>query len=63
MTLPTSPPEYLTVKQTAEHFLCSERTIWRLIETGELKPTRLGRKMVRITRSAIEEYEERNSNQ
>jgi excisionase family DNA binding protein len=43
----------LTVKQSAQHLGCSERTIHRMIQAGELPAERIGR-MIRIKAADLE---------
>ena len=52
----------LTVPQAAEYLQVSDRTIWRYIEIGQIEAKRLGPRMVRISKAAIEALIERNSN-
>ena len=46
----------------AEEWGCSERHIRGLIANGKLRAFRLGSKLIRIPRAAVEEFECRNSN-
>lgn len=43
--------------QLAARWGCSERLIRKMIETGQLPAFRLGEKLYRISREAVEEYE------
>ncbi len=53
-------PEFLTVKQVMEILQVSERTLWRIITSGELEATHCDRK-VKIPKLALLEYlQERN---
>jgi len=53
-------PEFLTVKQVMEILQVSERTLWRIISSGELEATHCDRK-VKIPKLALLEYlQERN---
>ncbi|MEU3182516.1 helix-turn-helix domain-containing protein [Streptomyces albidoflavus] len=47
--------EWLTVREVAEHFRVSTRTITRWVNTGEISSTRVGPagRLVRIHRSAL----------
>jgi excisionase family DNA binding protein len=45
----------LTIAQVAERFSVSERTVWRLISTGELVAIRLGR-LIRIPVENLNAY-------
>lgn len=46
--------ELLTVKQVAEIFSVSERTIWRWEQAGIIKAVRIGKRTVRFSRSSVE---------
>ena len=49
----------LTVLQVADLLVVSERTIWRLVERGEMpQPLRINRKLVRWKASAIAKWME-----
>ena len=53
-------PEFLTFKQVMELLQISERTLWRIISSGELEATHCDRK-VKIPKLALLEYlQERN---
>ncbi len=53
-------PEFLTFKQVMELLQVSERTLWRIITSGELEATHCDRK-VKIPKLALLEYlQERN---
>jgi len=43
----TLPKTWFTINQTAEYLQCSCRTIWRLLEKGQLKYHRFGTGAVR----------------
>jgi predicted DNA-binding transcriptional regulator AlpA len=46
--------QLLTSKQVADLFACSVRTIWRLVEVGQLpQPIRFNRKLVRWRRRDV----------
>ena len=45
----------LTLNEAAAELRASRRTVYRLIETGKLRPTRVGKRL-RITRSSIVSY-------
>lgn len=47
-----------TIKETAEALKVSRRTVWRLLSSGQLKHTRLGR-CVRIVAASVDEFIER----
>ncbi|WP_196223491.1 helix-turn-helix domain-containing protein [Roseibium sp. RKSG952] len=46
-----------TPEQLAVRWQCSANTIRKLISTGKLDAYRVGKKLLRIPTSAIEEYE------
>jgi len=50
-------PAYLTVRNVAEHFQVSTRTVERWIEREELPAARLGPKLTRIRPSDLEAFE------
>ncbi len=53
-------PEFLTFRQVMELLQISERTLWRIISSGELEATHCDRK-VKIPKLALLEYlQERN---
>ena len=52
-----------SVRQVAEIFCVSERHVWRLIKSGNLKSERLGARCVRIFDSEINRYRETLKNQ
>jgi excisionase family DNA binding protein len=47
-----------TIKETASALGVSPRTVWRLVGTGALKSTRLGR-CVRVVANSVDELIER----
>lgn len=49
-------PEIYTVDSLAERWLCSQMTVYRLVETGKLKCFRVGQ-AIRIPRDVVERYE------
>lgn len=51
-----------TVKETAGVLKVSSRTVWRLVSTGALKTTRLGR-CVRVVAASVDELIERGGAQ
>lgn len=61
MTAGSAPTDVMTLAMVAERWSCSERSVRRLVETRELEAFRLGKKLVRIPRRAVEEYECRMS--
>lgn len=59
------PPEpdrryYLTVKLAAHRMGCSERTIRRMIDRGEITGYRLGPRMIRVDLAEIQNLTHRN---
>jgi excisionase family DNA binding protein len=60
--LAACPPELLTVKQAAEVYGIGERTLYRLVERGELTHTRIG-KTIRLKPSDLEQYLANPANQ
>ena len=46
----------LDYKTAAKRMLVSERTVWGLVKSGELKACRVGKRSIRITEEALEEY-------
>lgn len=47
---------WLTVKAVAEELSASPMTVYRLIDSGELKALRMGARSIRIKREHLEEY-------
>ena len=45
----------LKVPQVARLLCCDTSTVYRLIESGDLKAVRLGR-VIRVTRTAVDEF-------
>lgn len=56
----TKPPQRIdqanTVRDVAGILRTSERHVWRLLKSGDLKAKRLGKRCVRIFDSEIERY-------
>ena len=46
-------PRWVTMKQAAEHYQLSTRTVRRLISDGQLKARRIGTKTIRIDRESL----------
>lgn len=46
--------EYLTVKEAASLLSCSSKTIYRLIDNGQIKAINLGERLTRIKRTEID---------
>ena len=42
----TEEPKFLTVKKTTEVFSISKSTLYRLIRTGNIRPQKLGRRVL-----------------
>jgi len=53
-------PEFLTLAQVLEIFPISERTLWRVIASGELEATHFDRKVIIPKRALLEYLQERN---
>jgi excisionase family DNA binding protein len=53
-------PEWVTYKQAEELSGLSRTTLWKLLNTSEIKAARVGR-AVRINRRSLDEYLERTS--
>ena len=47
---------YLYVQTVAKRIKCSERTVYRLIQEGHLRATRIGGRALRIPESAFNEF-------
>lgn len=47
---------YLTPAATAEYLGVHINTVYRLIQKGELKATRLGQRLLRISEQEIQKY-------
>jgi excisionase family DNA binding protein len=54
-TLDRPPPELRSTAKTAALLDCSIRTVYRLVDRGELRPVRLGR-VLRFELDEIERY-------
>ncbi|MEM7505569.1 MAG: helix-turn-helix domain-containing protein [Pseudomonadota bacterium] len=54
-------PENMTVAMVAARWGCSGRHVYNMIHAGELPAFRLGGKLIRIKRWAVEELECRNT--
>jgi len=54
--MPTNMEKLLTVNDVAEIVQASPRTVRRWIDTGKLKPTRVGDKLIRVRREDLEEF-------
>lgn len=48
--------DLLTVEEVAEHLKVSKRTVYRWIDTGDLKVARIGRKTYRVFESDINKF-------
>lgn len=49
--------EYTTVKATARRWKVSPMTVYRLVESGQLRALRLGNRTIRIPVEAVEDFE------
>ena len=59
MTTEDQPERLLTVREVAERWQVSERTVVRLIDAGELKASHIGRQR-RVPPDEVRKYEKRN---
>lgn len=55
--------QHLTIKQTAERFKVTDRTVRKWLATGVLRCIRIGRNVVRIPMDAIQAMENTNGKQ
>lgn len=46
---------WLTAKDVAAYLNIATRTVWRMVDRGQLVPMRLSRKLIRFNREDIEE--------
>lgn len=53
---PPPRPRLLTMKQAAERLAVSERSVWALIDAGELPRIVVGRRAVRIDPADLEQF-------
>ena len=51
----------LTAAQVAERWACAPRTVYQLAEQGRLGCVRFGRRMVRFSLEAVEDFEQRHT--
>ncbi|MGO4445079.1 helix-turn-helix domain-containing protein [Mycobacterium sp. 2YAF39] len=51
-------PSWVTIKQAAEYYQISERTVRKMISIGDLKAKRIGPKTIRIERDSLVELGE-----
>jgi excisionase family DNA binding protein len=56
------PDELLTISQTASYLQLSDKTIRRLIKSGQLNASKVGDRVWRIKPSDIESYLKANTN-
>ena len=56
-------PRPFTPQSLAEHWNCSPNTIYRLISSGQLRPFRLGGKLIRISVEEVLRWEKVQANQ
>lgn len=54
-------PEILTLEQTAEYLQVTYRTIQKLVDSGDLKASKIGR-IWRVRKQDIEDYLDSTSN-
>ena len=55
-------PDMLTPREAMEALGIGKTTMYRLLNTGEINPTRVGGKIWRISRKALSEYAKTQSN-
>ncbi|MDY6360900.1 MAG: helix-turn-helix domain-containing protein [Lachnospiraceae bacterium] len=55
-------PDMLTPREAMEALGIGKTTMYRLLNTGEIKATRVGGKIWRISRKALSEYAKTQSN-
>lgn len=53
-TIPSS--KLVRVSSAAHELACATRTVWRLIDAGELVSVRIGRRGVRIDRESLDAF-------
>lgn len=47
---------FLTVEEVAKRFRVSKMTVYRAVESGELRSIKVGKRTVRIPEDAVEEW-------
>jgi excisionase family DNA binding protein len=52
----------LTVRQAAKLLGCSDRLVYALFQSGELRGNRIGSRGIRINRRSVREYQKRKAN-
>ena len=55
-------PDMLSPRECMEALGIGKNTMYRLLNTGEIKATRVGGKMWRISRKALSEYAKNHTN-
>lgn len=55
MQTPIAPPNLLTPNEATVELRCSRATLYRIIKTGDLVPTIVGKRL-RIERTEIDRY-------
>jgi len=48
---------WLSPKQLAQRWKCSDNTVRNLVASGKLPSVRLGEKLIRVPKNAVEEFE------
>jgi excisionase family DNA binding protein len=48
------PDEALTITEVARRLSCSKRSVWRMIETGELRAVKISARVTRVRESEFE---------
>ena len=51
----------LTIKDVAERFQVTQRTVWRWVESGKLKSVRLTPQLIRFRLAEVIKMEQRSS--
>lgn len=59
-TPPAEIPELMYVHTVAKHLCCSNRKIYTLIQENELTAVRLGKRGLRVEKSSLNRYLEKN---
>ena len=53
------PDRAITVAEVARRLSCSKRTVWRMIEAGELRSAKISARATRVRESELERYLDR----
>lgn len=52
-TTPTSLPQWVAPSRVADHLGVSEKTVRRLIASGDLEARRMGKRLIRVSRDSL----------